>query len=142
MIKITNGLEIPTVTTIVYGLFVLGSGYFGVWLKSKYSKKEFYNIPAFDKSIQSLMIGIPSFFITVYLLAQLPLEIITNQHKFLKFLEGAPYAFFIQIFLVYCFVLLWLQIEKELEEILFSKEKEKKKSFTKSKLWKKVFFRQ
>ena len=56
--------ELPTFITAYFGALIIGVGYLGLWFKYKIDNRNFYELKAFDKTMQSLMLGMISFLIT------------------------------------------------------------------------------
>lgn len=57
--------DFPTFISAFFGALIIGVGYVGLWLKYKIDNKDFYKLKAFDKTIQSLIIGVISFIFTL-----------------------------------------------------------------------------
>lgn len=92
---------------IIYGVLIIGSGYVGIWLKKWFDHKtnEFYKMKSYDKTIQSIVIGIIVFMMTI-VSVQLPFELVSDPNKFVEFLMRTPSLFFLNIFYL-CYVA-WL----------------------------------
>lgn len=92
-------VDFPTsFNAIIFGTLIIGIGYIGLSLKCRLSGKDIYSINNFDKVIQSLLIGIIAFYITL----QPNITSITlTEQDILGFILTHPSFFFIELFIVF-----------------------------------------
>ena len=99
--------DFPTFISAFFGTLTIGVGYIGLWLKYKIDNKDFYKIKAFDKTIQSLIIGLISFIITLSFFTLTP-ETISNEQQLMNFLLGKRFIIIINFIVVFYIVIFWV----------------------------------
>lgn len=101
-------VDFPTFINAFFGALILGIGYVGLWFKYKIDNKNFYKLKTFDKTIQSLMIGVISSSLTLQFL-NLNLENITNEQDFLiKLLQKFNVVLVLNFFIVFAIIIYWV----------------------------------
>lgn len=111
--------DFPTFISAFFGTLIIGVGYVGLWLKYKIDNKDFYKLKAFDKTIQSLIIGVISFIFTLSFFELTP-ETVSNEQQLMNFLLGKRFIIFINFIVVFYVVIFWvlsIDLTKKLYDI-------------------------
>lgn len=117
--------------TIIFGTIIFGLGYVGMSLKHLVLGKDFKKLKAFDKTLQSLILGTISFFVTLNLEVKLP-EV--TEVEILKLILESPQVVLFQLLIIGVIIFYWIGIEISIKETFGS---ERGKKFLKH--FKKVF---
>jgi hypothetical protein len=100
--------EFLTFVDAFFGALILGVGYLGLWFKYKIDNKNFYKLKTFDKTIQSLILGIFTFGITIQFF-ELPLQkVLSEQELFLFLLRQFMIILILSLIFVFAIVLYWV----------------------------------
>src|SRR3989338_6889269 len=116
--------ELPTFITAYFGALIIGVGYLGLWFKYKIDNRNFYELKAFDKTMQSLMLGMISFLITLSFF-ETKSKIISNEQELINFLLAHQYIIIINLIVVF-YVVIYLVIFTEIVKKYFDIDKFRK----------------
>ena len=109
--------ELPTFITAYFSALIIGVGYLGLWFRYKIDNRNFYRLKVFDKTMQSLMLGIIAFFITMSFF-ETKSKIISNEQELINFLLVHQYIIIINLIVVF-YVVIYLVIFTEIVKKYF-----------------------
>jgi len=109
--------DLPSLTVAFYGIIIIGVGYMGLWIKYDVFKTKGFNfykdLPSYDKTIQSLILGTLTLLITSFIL-KIDISVFTTTETFIPFLQSGIGIMFVifDIAILGFLSILWVMISE------------------------------